>query len=199
MASPSLKCIILIKSAEELSREQAGGPVWVLFTLLGEDQRRRKTVHPEGGQTFSHSAFLIKNPRIRLVSKPSRTLAGAAAAIPTGSLAYLLPLAEGGELALAHPRTEPAAPACTLPSHRGSVQTPRKCGSVVSPVRPGTGNPLGRDFADEETIAGAANVLLPCWGVLNGLQREADAYEGDKKTEGQRRRAADKTPIIAHK
>lgn len=50
-------------------------------------------------------------------------------------------------------------------------------GSVLSPVRPGTGDPLGRDFADEETIAGAANVLLPCRGVLNGLQRETEAQE----------------------
>lgn len=51
-------------------------------------------------------------------------------------------------------------------------------GSVLSPVRPGTGDPLGRDFADEETIAGAADVLLPCWGVLNGLQRETDRQTG---------------------
>lgn len=32
----------------------------------------------------------------------------------------------------------------------------------------GTGDPLGSDFADEQTVAGAANVLLPCWGILNG-------------------------------
>lgn len=48
---------------------------------------------------------------------------------------------------------------------------------MLSPVRPGTGDPLGRDFADEETVAGAADVLLPCWGVFDGLQRETDEEE----------------------
>lgn len=32
----------------------------------------------------------------------------------------------------------------------------------------GTGNPLGSDFADEQTVAGASHVLLSCWGILNG-------------------------------
>lgn len=41
-------------------------------------------------------------------------------------------------------------------------------------IWPGTGNPLGGDFADEQTVAGAANVLLPCWGVLNGRSFIAD-------------------------
>lgn len=63
----------------------------------------------------------------------------------------------------------------------------------LSPVWPGTGDPLGRDLADEETVAGAAHVLLPCWGVLNRLQRETEEQEGHEKTEGQAGRVADKT------
>ena len=45
------------------------------------------------------------------------------------------------------------------------------------PVWSGTGDPLGSDFADEQTVARAANVLLPCWGVLNGLQRESETHK----------------------
>lgn len=41
-------------------------------------------------------------------------------------------------------------------------------------VRPRTGDPLGSDFADEQAVAGAADVLLPCWGVLNGCSLIAD-------------------------
>ena len=47
---------------------------------------------------------------------------------------------------------------------------------LLSPIWPGTGDPLGGDFADEQTVAGAADVLLPCWGVLNGLQRETETH-----------------------
>lgn len=35
-------------------------------------------------------------------------------------------------------------------------------------VRPRTGDPLRSDFADEQAVAGAADILLPCRGVLNG-------------------------------
>lgn len=41
-------------------------------------------------------------------------------------------------------------------------------------IWPGTGNPLGSDFADEQTVAGAADVLLPCWSILNGRSFIAD-------------------------
>lgn len=97
-----------------------------------------------------------------------------------------------GLVCIAHPN--PAALSAPSPHSQAAC---KHTGSEVSPVSPGTGDPLGRDFADEETIAGAADVLLPCWGVLNGLQRETNAQEGDKKTEGQRRRAAGKTLIAA--
>ena len=70
-------------------------------------------------------------------------------------------------------------------------------GNKFSPIWPGTGNPLGSDFADEQTVAGAANVLLPCWGILNGLQRETETRGGDKKPVEQRIRiGVDNKPII---
>lgn len=50
----------------------------------------------------------------------------------------------------------------------------------TSPIWPGTGNPLGSDFADEQTIAGTANVLLPCWGILNRLHRETRDTQEEK-------------------
>lgn len=69
--------------------------------------------------------------------------------------------------------------------HTLSCRAWKHTGTVVSPVWPRTGDPLGSDFADKKTIAGAANVLLSCWGILNRLQQETDAKEGDKKTEEQ--------------
>lgn len=42
-------------------------------------------------------------------------------------------------------------------------------------VWPGTGDPLGGDFADEQTVAGAAHILLPSRGVLDRRGLVADA------------------------
>lgn len=74
-------------------------------------------------------------------------------------------------------------------------------GQGSSPIWPGTGNPLGSDFADEQTTAGAANVLLPCRGILNrlpGETRHTHTHTGgkDKRTQEQCIRIqADKKPI----
>lgn len=43
-----------------------------------------------------------------------------------------------------------------------------------SPVRSRTGDPLRRDFADQETVAWTADVLLPDGGVLYRLRRQED-------------------------
>lgn len=41
-----------------------------------------------------------------------------------------------------------------------------------SPVRPGTGDPLRCDFANQQTVAWTANILLPDRGVLYWLPRK---------------------------
>lgn len=41
-------------------------------------------------------------------------------------------------------------------------------------VGPGAGDPLGGDFADEQTVTGTADVLLSSRGVLNGRGLVAD-------------------------
>lgn len=55
--------------------------------------------------------------------------------------------------------------------------------SLVSPIWSWTGDPLRRDFADQQTVTWTADVLLSNRSVLYGLQREGQRHKGKKNEE----------------